>query len=198
MLDLSGIHVDMACIWDDETSMLNRGVPQRISIVQGEYVVLDNPDAVITTVLGSCVAACIRDPKLGIGGMNHFVLPEAKSRVPVGADVTRYGFHLMKKLVDELLNRGASLRRLEAKLFGGASPCNSYYNIGEQNAAFAVRFLADNGIRLVDSKFGGVTGCKLDYWPVSGKVKYVPLARSYAMKPPLISLKRVVPFQVSD
>ncbi|WP_321385517.1 chemotaxis protein CheD [Rhizobium sp.] len=159
---------------------------------------VDDPDTVITTVLGSCVAACIRDPKLGIGGMNHFVLPGPKSRVPLGGDVTRYGFYLMQSLVDHLVSKGANMRRLEAKVFGGASPCNSYYNIGEQNAAYAIRFLAEKGINVVESKFGGASGCKLEYWPVSGDVTYVQLMRSTPIKEPVINLKRVFPLRLAD
>lgn len=190
--------INMAYIWDEVAAGPARRASHRVTIVQGEYIVLNDPEAVISTVLGSCVAACIRDPKLGIGGMNHFVLPGQNSRVPVGGDLSRYGFHLMKLLIDDLLSRGANLRRLEAKVFGGASPCNSYYNIGEQNSAFALRFLAEKGITVVESKFGGASGCKLDYWPVSGKVSCVQLMRSVPIKPPVINLKRVVPFQLGD
>lgn len=189
----------MAFSWDQSAGTFGQHAAHRITIVQGEYIVVDDPDTVISTVLGSCVAACIRDPKLGIGGMNHFVLPGHNARVHAGVDLSRYGFHLMKRLVDDLLLRGANLRRLEAKVFGGASTCNSYYNIGEQNAAFALGFLAEKGITVVDSKFGGVSGCKLDYWPVSGKVTCVQLMRSAPIKqPPLINLKRVVPFRLGD
>jgi chemotaxis protein CheD len=188
----------MAYTWDEEVIVANRRTSHRVSIVQGEYVVLDDPDAVITTVLGSCVAACIRDPKLGIGGMNHFVLPGPKARVSQGADDSRYGFRLMKLLIDDLLSRGANLRRLEAKVFGGASPCNSYYNIGEQNSDFAIQFLAEKGISVVESRFGGMAGCKLEYWPVAGKALYIPLARSTPPKAPLINLKRVMPLQWSE
>lgn len=188
----------MVLNWDEGAGLIDRRVAHRVSIAQGEYVVLDDPDAVITTILGSCVAACIRDPKLGIGGMNHFVLPGPKSRMPVSGDITRYGTYLMKALIDDLLSRGANLRRLEAKVYGGASPCNSYYNIGEQNSDFAIRFLAEKGISVVDSKFGGASGCKLEYWPVSGDVSYVQLRRSIPVNGPMINLKRVLPLQFGE
>lgn len=174
-----------------------RGVLRRISISQGEYVVLDDPNAVITTVLGSCVSTCIRDPKLGVGGMNHFVLPEPKALggAPLGGDLSRYGLHLMKQLIDDLLMRGADMRRLEAKIYGGASPCNSYYNVGERNASFAFGFLAERRITVVEARLGGSSGCKLDYWPVSGKAIYMPLRPEKMMIPPkAIQMKRVLPF----
>ncbi|THF52046.1 chemotaxis protein CheD [Allorhizobium terrae] len=172
------------------------GKMRRVSIAQGEYVVLGDPNAVITTVLGSCVSACIRDPKLGIGGMNHFVLPEphTPSGAPVGGDVSRYGSHLMNQLVDDLLAHGADLRRLEAKVFGGASPWNSYYNVGERNVRFALAFLAQKRIAVIETQFGGVSGCKLNYWPVSGKAEYLPLKPEKIATPSkVIQLKRVLP-----
>ncbi|MBB4954646.1 chemotaxis protein CheD [Agrobacterium vitis] len=184
----------MALNWDTDVGTREGRALQRVSISQGEYAVADDPDVVITTVLGSCVAACIRDPQLGIGGMNHFVLPgPTTSRVPVVGDPSRYGFYLMNVLIDELLSRGAKLHRLEAKLFGGASPCNSYYNVGEKNAIFALKFLAEKRITVTEQKFGGPLGCKLEYWPVSGKVVHTQLKRTIGHKAPVINLKRVLP-----
>ena len=163
------------------------------SIAQGEHSVSDDPDAVITTVLGSCVAACIRDPAAGIGGMNHFVLPEQPQGATGPYDKTRYGSYLMQRLVDDLLERGANPRRLEAQIFGGASPGSSYYNIGERNVAFALKFLADRGIATRDASRIGQSGCKLEYWPVSGKTVHSPLAMPPKPKPPLIKLRRIMP-----
>lgn len=184
----------MTLNWDVGASVGEQGIVRRISISQGEYAVAEDPDVVITTVLGSCVAACIRDPKLGIGGMNHFVLPGSSTRALANGDQSRYGIYLMRLLLDDLLARGANPRRMEAKVYGGASPCNSYYNVGEQNIAFAMRFLAEKRIQVVESKCGGLTGCKLDYWPVSGQVSHVPLLRSTSLKIPLVTFKRVLPF----
>ena len=88
-------------------------------IIQGEYRVSNDPDVALTTLLGSCVAACIWDPVLHVGGMNHFLLPgdnEQQIR-----DSERYGVHLMELLVNALFRQGASRQRLVAKLFGGAN-----------------------------------------------------------------------------
>src|SRR4051812_24075597 len=91
---------------------------RRINIVQGEYKVSGDPGVVITTLLGSCVAACIRDPVAGVGGMNHFLLPGSE----VGASKVSesMGVHLMELLLNGLMREGAQRDRLEAKLFGGA------------------------------------------------------------------------------
>lgn len=145
------------------------------SISQGQYSITDAPDAVITTVLGSCVAACIRDPQRRIGGMNHFVLPESSTPLSEQSDPTRYGTYLMPLLIDALLAQGAKRHRLEAMVYGGASPCGSFYNVGQRNLAFAREFLADNGVALIDSPLVGPLGCRLEYWPVSGRTVQTPL-----------------------
>ena len=62
-----------------------------VKVLPGEYFV-SSEDMVIMTVLGSCIAACIWDPHLHIGGMNHFMLPEGD-----GSDTTgRYGSYAME------------------------------------------------------------------------------------------------------
>ena len=89
-----------------------------VQIMQGDYYVTDNPREALTTVLGSCIAACIRDRTTGVGGMNHFLLPESD-----GADhkAHRFGVNAMEVLINDILKRGASRTNLQAKLFGGAN-----------------------------------------------------------------------------
>ena len=148
---------------------------RRVHIIQGEWKVLNDPNAVLTTILGSCVAACLRDPVAGVGGMNHFLLPGNATTPTTGGDATRYGVHLMELLINGLLKQGARRDRLEAKIFGGAKTIASFSNVGQQNADFATRFLRDEGIQIVSSSTGGDAGRKLEFWPVSGR------ARQYAL-----------------
>ncbi len=75
---------------------------RRVHIIQGEFKVLNDPNAVLSTILGSCVAACLRDPVAGIGGMNHFLLPGSAGSMASGGDATRYGVHLMELLINGL------------------------------------------------------------------------------------------------
>ncbi len=124
---------------------------RRVNIIQGEYKVVTDPNVVLTTILGSCVAACLRDPVAGVGGMNHFLLPGNAQSMTSGGDATRYGVHLMELLINGLLKKGARRDRLEAKIFGGAKTIATFSNVGEQNAAFAMQFLRDEGIRVVGS-----------------------------------------------
>lgn len=141
---------------------------QRINIVQGEYHVTNAPDVSITTLLGSCVAACINDPAAGVGGMNHFLLPGEDVNSP---QVARRGVHLMELLINGLLKCGASRGRLEAKLFGGARTMAGLGDYGTANARFAQEFLKREGIPIVGGSLGGETGRRIQFWPTTGRVR---------------------------
>lgn len=149
-------------------------------VMQGEYAVSSDPDAVLATLLGSCVAACLHDPVAKIGGMNHFLLPET------GPDDTRarlYGAHLMELLVNHLLRLGARKERLVAKLFGGASVVAGLSRVGDANVAFARRFFADEGIPLVAESVGGRRGTHLRFHPATGVARTRPIAEIEALPP---------------
>ena len=148
---------------------------RRVHVIQGEFKVVNDPSVVLSTILGSCVAACMRDPVIGVGGMNHFLLPGSAESMASGGDATRYGVHLMELLINGLLKQGARRDRLEAKIFGGAKTIARFSNVGEQNARFARQFLMDEGIQIVGESTGGEHGRKLEYWPSSGR------ARQYAL-----------------
>lgn len=140
----------------------------RINLVQGEWKVSDDPNVVFTTILGSCVGACIRDPQRGIGGMNHFLLPGNAGDTRA---TERMGVHLMELLLNGLMRQGASRDRLEAKIFGGARMMQGLSDIGAKNAEFARNFLKYEGIRMVGGDLGGERGRRLQYWPVSGRAR---------------------------
>jgi chemotaxis protein CheD len=146
----------------------DRGRERRIHVVQGEYHVSDDPAVVLTTILGSCVAACMRDPAARVGGMKHFLLP-GDTQAPHLEEAQSYGVHLMELLVNSLMRRGARRDRLEAKLFGGGRMMQRLSNIGGLNASFAERFLRREGIKVVGASLGGVRGRRVQYWPVSGR-----------------------------
>ena len=156
--------------------MISDAGTRRVHVIQGEYKVLNDPNVVLATILGSCVAACMRDPVVGVGGMNHFLLPGSAETMASGGDATRYGVHLMELLINGLLKQGARRDRLEAKIFGGARTIARFSNVGEQNARFARQFLMDEGIKVVGESTGGEHGRKLEYWPSSGR------ARQYALR----------------
>lgn len=154
---------------------------RRVHVGQGEHHVTADRDVVLTTVLGSCVAACLCDPFAGVGGMNHFLLPDGAG---AGTDAgRRYGAYAMELLINDLLKAGARRERLEAKLFGGGRMFDSLRDVGLANADFAERFLADEGIPVVSGSLRGVGGRRLHYWPASGRAMQRSVADAAALQP---------------
>jgi len=155
-----------------------QGLAQRPEhVVQGDFRVAEHPDAVLTTVLGSCVAACMRDPALGVGGMNHFLLPGAhdSSRDAAGGDAQRFGAYAMELLVNALLQRGAQRGRLEVKLFGGARMLKGLTDVGAANAAFAEGYLRDEGLTHAGGSLRGDQARRVQYWPATGRARQILL-----------------------
>ena len=146
----------------------------RVHVGQGEHYVTSDPAIMLTTILGSCVAMCLRDPLAGVGGMNHFLLPEGSGSGPDAG--RRYGAYAMEILINDCLKRGARRDRLEAKLFGGGRMFDSLQDVGRANAAFAERFLRDEGLFLAGGSLRGAGGRRLQYWPVSGRALQRPVA----------------------
>ncbi len=141
-------------------------------LLPGEYYVTAR-DMVLVTVLGSCVTACIRDRLSGIGGMNHFMLPDVRQDEdnPVSPSA-RYGAFAMEILINSLISLGAQRTLLEAKVFGGGNvlPGMTKLNIGQRNADFALEFLDAEKIRVVARDLIDVYPRKVYYFPKSGKV----------------------------
>jgi chemotaxis protein CheD len=162
---------------------MNVVAPQRVTVIQGEWTVSREPNLVLTTVLGSCVAACIRDPHAGVGGMNHFLLPDGKETAR-SDEAERYGAYLMELLVNGLLKQGARRDKLEAKLFGGCSFMSGRFAVGARNVAFAEKFLKDEGIALCGGSTGGAQGRRIEYWPVTGRARQVLLQVDVPVAPP--------------
>lgn len=156
--------------------------PERVHVIQGECFVTDKHDAVLTTVLGSCVAACMRDPVLQIGGMNHFLLPGG-GEGSGNNEAERFGVYLMELLVNGLLKRGARRENLEAKLFGGARTVQGFADIGGKNIEFARHFLENEQISYVGGSVGGDQGRRLEYHPATGKARQFLLPRTVAPVP---------------
>jgi chemotaxis protein CheD len=147
-------------------------------VVQGEFHVTADPDVVLTTILGSCVAACLRDPLAQVGGMNHFLLPGRGE--DAGGDTVRYGAHAMELLVNGLLREGARRERLEAKLFGGARMLEGLTDIGTQNAEFAKYFLQQERIAFTGGSLRGDRGRRVQFWPASGRARQIIIEQGEA------------------
>jgi chemotaxis protein CheD len=142
-------------------------------VLPGEFYVSDQ-DIVITTTLGSCVAACLRDPGTGVAGMNHFMLPDGRDGRD-GADAGasgRFGAFAMELLINEMIKRGARRGHLEAKIFGGGQVMKSLAStsIGEQNVAFVQGFLARERIPVLASDVLGLWPRRICLFPADGRV----------------------------
>jgi chemotaxis protein CheD len=139
---------------------------RKIHVNGGDCVVADNDRRTLSTVLGSCIAACLYDPVRGVGGMNHYLLP--KNPGPVAN--TRYGEDSFPRLLQKLDLRGAAPCRLVAKIFGGARMLPGEVDIGLANIEFAEMFLRQNNIPIVDTDVGGHAARWIDFHPTTGRV----------------------------
>lgn len=134
-----------------------------MAIDPGEYYAAAGA-ITISTLLGSCVAACLYDPVHQIIGMNHFLLSSRSCDVECRQDAGRYGVHAMELLINSMMAAGADRRKLRAKAFGGASlgfsseKAVSFLDVGGVNCAFIREFLAAEKIPLVSESLGGTTG----------------------------------------
>ena len=137
-----------------------------VHLTLGETYVTGKPDEILTTILGSCVAACIRDPQKGVGGMNHFLLPRSQGH---DHEARCYGVNAMELLINDIIKQGGDRGALEAKLFGGANVVAALTDVGSRNAVFARQFLENEGIAIVGGDVGGRMARRIQYNPASGR-----------------------------
>lgn len=146
---------------------------QAIKVLPGQYFATQS-DALIVTVLGSCVSVCLRDRQSGVGGLNHFMLPHDSSNDEnsVVAASGRYGLYAMEMLINQLLKLGANRSRLEAKVFGGGQVLKNmtFMNVGQRNVAFVLEHLHQESIPVVGKDVLDVYPRKVCFFPKSGKV----------------------------
>ncbi|MEJ2529055.1 MAG: chemoreceptor glutamine deamidase CheD [Gammaproteobacteria bacterium] len=154
--------------WDPHNQM------PAAKILPGEYYVTRNNE-IITTVLGSCVSACMHDMVAGVGGMNHFMLPVSNGQGWSGkgdlvSTANRYGNFAMEHMINEILKNGGRKRNIEVKIFGGGSIISTMTHIGELNIKFVRMYLENEGLRLVGEDVGDIYPRKVVYFPATGRV----------------------------
>ena len=144
---------------------------EAVKLLPGEYYVTTR-DMVLTTVLGSCVSACIYDFQSGIGGMNHFMLPTGKDEHGAQLPSARFGDSAMEILIREILGRGARRANLVAKVFGGGNVQRAMIttHVGTENARFVKEYLAKQKISILATDLAGINPRKIHFFPKSGKV----------------------------
>jgi chemotaxis protein CheD len=143
------------------TVLATRDGLRRRTVAQGEMQVSDERDVVLTTVLGSCVAACFYDPVAQIGGINHYLLADGTASDT--ASMQRYGVYAMEVLINAMLARGGARSRLRARIFGGATMREGFRDIGGANIAFARTFLRQERIALVGEDVGGTRARRVEF-----------------------------------
>jgi chemotaxis protein CheD len=171
----------------------SQDAPQRmrVTVMQGMVETTADSNVVLTTVLGSCIAACLFDPVARVGGMNHFLLAEPSSS-QVNAD-THYGIYLMELLINTMLNQGASKSRMKAHIYGGGNIHRNMQPIGQRNSELAERFLNTESIMITHRDVGGTNARRVDFLAASGKARcrHVDGAAAPAPKPIIVPPKSV-------
>lgn len=145
-------------------------------ILPGEYYVTSQNE-MVTTVLGSCVSACIRDRVFGIGGMNHFMLPVDKTgggwsgATDLLSSATRYGNYAMEHMINDILKNGGHRKNLEAKVFGGGQIIATMTDVGRKNIDFVLHYLEQEGLKIASQDLGDIYPRKVNYFPSTGRVR---------------------------
>lgn len=140
---------------------------QRKRIYIGEVVASATP-MLLQTLLGSCVAVCLRDPASCVGGMNHILIP---GRCESDERPARCGVHAMELLINAIMRAGGDRRRLEAKVFGGGNVVPSLQSptVGELNALFIRELLKTERIPIVAERLGGTQPVQVNFRTDTGK-----------------------------
>lgn len=138
-------------------------------ISQGEFAVESSPNVTISTILGSCIAACIWDPVAQVGGMNHFLLPNGPQTSEEGA--SSFGANAMELLINTLTRSGAQRNRLRAKVFGGAEMYRGLTDAGTRNVKFVLSYLEREGIPCDAQSLGGSQARRIEFTPASGRAR---------------------------
>ncbi len=153
-----------------------------VMVLPGRHHVTSKSDEMIVTLLGSCIAACIRDPIASVGGLNHFLLPESDSGQwgkTVDAAM-RYGNHAMETLINDIIKLGGVRSRLEIKVFGGARVIegSSTLSVGQRNIEFVQDYLNNEGLEVAAAHLGGSLPRRIHFFPATGKVQMRQLKRA--------------------
>jgi len=141
-----------------------------VTVLPGAQYVSSDPEEIVVTVLGSCVAACIWDSQNKIGGLNHFMLPNDDAGLWSGASLAlRFGNHAMDALINDLLQLGAEKHRLNCKFFGGGNVVQGMGKVGSKNALFAKEYAAVERLNVAKMDLGGERGRRIMFEPVTGR-----------------------------
>ena len=168
-------------------TQVSRSSQKTITVIQGDYAVSTDPNVIMSTVLGSCIAVCLFDPFAHIGGMNHFLLAQAADAQ--NSDL-KYGVNAMELLINRVVSAGGDRASLQAKLFGGARMTEHARDIGRNNADFALDFLMRESIPCVAQSLGGDKARRIQFTPTTGAARQLQISGT---QPLLTAIKRPGP-----
>ena len=137
-------------------------------------------DVLITIGLGSCVAIVLHDSVARVGGMAHVLLPSpALSRQD--GNLAKFPQTAIPRLVELMGQQGGSVRRMTARLVGGASMFASLaapgtIQMGERNVVASRQALYQQGIALTGEATGGDYGRTVRLWVADGRVEVSSVA----------------------
>lgn len=152
------------------------GIPRKVDKTSGSIIARVGPgeyyvtheNETVETVLGSCVAVCIRDDRAGVGGLNHFMLPDASGNA---TGEGRYGVHAMELLINGIIRAGGKRSAFEVKIFGGAKMLAHMGDVGATNIDFIRDFASTENLRIVSEDVGGLVGRMIRYEPLTGRAR---------------------------
>lgn len=166
---------DLQSIFDDQSPETFNNL-KVVNVKMGELYITEKTE-IISTVLGSCIAACVRDREYGIGGMNHFMLPNFSVKENNTWEYTsvntaaRYGTHAMEFLINSIIERGGKRNNLEFKLFGGGDILGIFSSVGSNNVRFIREYMNIEGYGIASECLGASYPIKLHYFPATGVAK---------------------------
>lgn len=169
-----------------------------VQICQGDFYVTNRKDEVLSTILGSCISACVRDPVLRLGGMNHFLLPSTSDPDEEAMASLRYGSFAMEQLINDILKSGGRRDRLEIKVFGGGNVVKNILGVGHKNADFIETYLENEGLPIAAKHLRGNSPRKILYFPQTGRVKMRELASVAATELHQREISRAVRVEKTD
>jgi chemotaxis protein CheD len=147
---------------------------RRLSVGIGQVTVSKQAsDVLIAYGLGSCVGVSAFDPRAGVGGLAHVLLPASEGKGAASIEPARFADTGVDLLIGLLREAGAAPHRLIIKLAGGAAvlgPTNAEkFKIGERNAEAITERLKHHGLRASATELGGIKGRTLELHVASGK-----------------------------
>lgn len=153
---------------------------RRLVVKVADLAVGQGDDELVTVGLGSCVAIMLHDPERCIGGLAHVLLP-SRALTRHADRPAKFPHAAVPTLLEQMMELGASQRRIVARLAGGASmfanlAAPGTIQMGERNLVAARQVLSAHHIPLVGEAVGGDFGRTVRMQCATGRVEVSTVA----------------------